>query len=124
MYPLKYIAPPEQRDLEAVTGTAAWLQISEFELFQTAYCTWFGKRGPERIVEGFFSAYMLENTVPHWVRHFVRAFARGEQIPKACALRQPEIDPALRFRGIGYGIVLVLVMAGFCLLVAGWTPPV
>jgi len=48
------------------------LEISEFRLFHIAYSRWYGMEIPDREIEPTFSAYLLENRIPHWVRHFTR----------------------------------------------------
>jgi hypothetical protein len=65
----------EEREMEermVVASAANVLQVGEFQLLQLAYCEWFGEDLPEPSVTRLFTAYMLQNEVPHWARHYAR----------------------------------------------------
>jgi hypothetical protein len=48
------------------------IQVGEFQLIQLAYFEWFGEDMPEAAGHRLFHVYMLDNQVPHWVRHYAR----------------------------------------------------
>ncbi len=48
------------------------IQVGEFQLIQLAHCQWFGEDMSEALGHRVFHAYMLNNQVPHWVRHYAR----------------------------------------------------
>ena len=57
----------------AVAARAANLiQVGEFQLIQLAYFEWFGEDMPDAVGDRLFHVYMLQNQVPHWVRHYAR----------------------------------------------------
>lgn len=58
-------------DTDRVISAANYLEVSEFDLFMDAYNAWYGKGLSEKQVERIFSHYLLENTVPFWVRNYV-----------------------------------------------------
>lgn len=75
---------PDREELEmadrSVVGSAAnLLQVGEFQFLQLAYREWFGHDLPEALVARLFSAYMLQNDVPHWARHYARVVLSREE---------------------------------------------
>lgn len=75
---------PDREELEmadrSVVGSAAnLLQVGEFQFLQLAYREWFGHDLPEALVDRLFSAYMLQNDVPHWARHYARVVLSREE---------------------------------------------
>lgn len=69
----------EMADRTVVAAAANVLQIGEFQLLQLAYHEWFGRDLPEAMVADLFSAYMLNNDVPHWARHYARLILMREE---------------------------------------------
>ena len=63
------------------------IQVGEFQLIQLAYFEWFGVDMPESTGHGLFHAYMLDNRVPHWVRHYARHILALD----AASLRHPTL---------------------------------
>lgn len=59
-------------DVQAVLDAAALLDITEYDVFHLAYARWHGERADEGTMEPFFVAYMFNEVVPLWVRHFAR----------------------------------------------------
>jgi hypothetical protein len=75
---------PDREELEMeermiVASAANVLQVGEFQLLQLAYREWFGKDLPEALVTRLFTAYMLQNEVPHWARHYARLILMREE---------------------------------------------
>jgi len=113
-------------DLERVMSASTVLQISEFRFFKLAYCQWYGHEITDNRLEHIFSDYMFGNIVPHWVRHFTRKvlelFEQGKLNPEDFNIKCPEGTPELKSAGIGYTIILTLVVFIFCFLITGYTP--
>lgn len=64
-------------DDERVRISSRLLDISEFRFFQISYSRWYGSEISEKEIEPVFSDYMMNDLIPHWVRHFSReVFAR------------------------------------------------
>lgn len=59
-------------DVRNVLDAAALLQVTEFCLFQIAYCHWHGRAATERLIEQHFVSYMFCSVVPFWVRQYCR----------------------------------------------------
>ena len=55
-----------------VIEAANLLQVGEFQLLQLAYRDWYGQNLPEALISRLFTAYMMENEVPSWARHYAR----------------------------------------------------
>lgn len=66
-------------DLGDIVKAAESLNISEYDFFRLAHRRWSGHDPEPKKLEEIFVAYMFHQTVPHWVRHFVRdVLARAE----------------------------------------------
>jgi hypothetical protein len=61
-------------DIARIHHVTGRLRITEFELFQRAHHEWFGHAAEEKALERVYVAYMFNQAVPHWVRHFCRRF--------------------------------------------------
>ena len=113
-------------DLERVMTASRMLQVSEFHFFQVAYAQWYGHEIPEHSLEPIFSDYMFLEVVPHWVRHFTRKILflseQGELLASNFNIKRTENTVELRSAGIGYSIILTLVVFVFCFLITGYTP--
>ena len=48
------------------------LEISEFEVFETAYQAWYQETADVTRLERIFADYMFDEVVPFWVRQFTR----------------------------------------------------
>jgi len=103
-----------QPDVEAVLDAAAILDITEYDLFDLAYDRWHGERAEEAVLERFFVAYMFNDVVPIWVRHFARLVqrlnSRGELDRRALGVRHNASTPEGVNRGLRFGVALVLIM--------------
>lgn len=55
-----------------VPEAAEVLAIGEFELFRHAYRWWHDTAGEEERINKAFSEYLMQETVPPWVRHYCR----------------------------------------------------
>ncbi len=62
--------PPE--DVRQVVEAANHLHVSEFDLFRLAWQRWTGEEADEKAMERPFAAYMFNQVVPIWARHFSR----------------------------------------------------
>lgn len=60
------------RDVWSVLRTSSVLSVGEFRVFEIAYETWYGEKGDEKTIEGYFIPYMFGDIVPMWVRHFCK----------------------------------------------------
>jgi hypothetical protein len=129
----KVISPGEldqkslaQRDAGRVEFAASLLQISEFRFFKIAYFRWFGRNIDESSLEYIFDDFMFENIVPHYVRHFAREvlslFEKGTLDPKQFGINRPAPTPELRSAGIGYTVMLFVILVIFVLLITDHIP--
>jgi len=112
-------AAPEMRDLERA---ASLLNVKTFRLFEIAHREWFGREAAPRELERVFLKTFYEQSLPGWVRHFVRNIlqlaARGRLDPRSYGLppRQAEAVSVADLERISltvYGVsLLLLVFAG------------
>ena len=115
------------KDLESVMVASKLLQVSEFSFFNLAYVQWYGREIQANAMEKIFATYMFEDVVPHWVRHLARrvlsTYDIGTLDPSEFNLERPKPSPRLRYTGMGYSIMLTIVMVIFCMLITGHISP-
>ncbi|MDX1512629.1 MAG: hypothetical protein R3174_02700 [Gammaproteobacteria bacterium] len=108
---------PDTRD---VLAASAELEITEFRLFELAYCRWFGEPLNETKMEQVYSGYMFQARAPYWVRHFCRdvlTHARnGDLDPRSFGVfPTPESDSMFN-RGVRYSFLVFFVITTFHLI--------
>ena len=59
-----------------VALTARQLGITEFQVFETAYRSWYNEPATVSFLERHFVRYMFEGVRPFWVRQFTRSTLR------------------------------------------------
>jgi len=114
-----------ERDAEMVMAASRLLQVSEFRFFSIAHRQWYGSEMNDGPLEHVFSTYMFHDQVPCWVRHFARVilsnYAEGSLDP---SLYNPRIfepaTPEMREAGIGYTILLAIIIVVFCIMISGY----
>lgn len=109
------------KDLIAVAVSASLLQVSEFKCFQIAYAQWFGHELDERSMEGIFSAYLKDLTIPHWVRHFTRKVfhleVQGKLNPEDFNIERPGNTRKTRIQGVCYSLLMLIITVVFCIMI-------
>ncbi|UCD35995.1 MAG: hypothetical protein JSU90_03950 [Nitrospiraceae bacterium] len=117
---------PLLRDVNNVVVASMVLQISEFRLFQIAHVQWYGREIPESRLEYVFDDYLFEQRIPHYVRYFarkvIRLFDEGGLDPRDFNINHPAATPEDRAAGIGYTVMLALILIIFCLLLSNFSP--
>lgn len=105
----------ESSSLEELAQVAVLLHVSEFRLFELAYHNWFGQSAAESELEKAYMAYLAEQTVPFWLRYYVRE-ATG--IPMSVALPTASNDdvPELAYANLLLSTDLWLLMTSAFLL--------
>ena len=100
--------PPE---LTEVAETAAWYEITEYEVFRRAWRAWFGTEPVPGELERHFVRYMFRQDVPPWVRHYTRRVLGSRPRARAAAGRPAPmwLVPAL---ALGALSLLALSMGG------------
>lgn len=115
------------KDLERVMVASRLLQITEFNFFGLAYSCWYGQEIHERSLEYIFAEYMFEDKIPHWVRHLARTvLSRDEQgtlDPEEYDIVRPKPSRRLKYYGVGYTIMLTVIVVVFCILITGSLSP-
>ncbi len=115
------------KDLEGISRASQLLQISEFRFFNLAYAQWYGQSINEKGLEYIFANYMFEDIVPHWVRHFTRKiismFEQGTLNPQEFSIERPKGSYELRCAGIGYTVILSVMVVVFCYLIINQPSP-
>lgn len=126
----KIITPDEHdseylinRDVDRVGFASTLLQISEFRFFKMSYFRWYGRHISDGRLEYIFDDFMFGRSVPHYVRYFAREvislFEKGRLDPKDFGINHPRPTPEMRSAGIGYILMLLLVLVVFLILVTG-----
>ncbi|KPK01457.1 MAG: hypothetical protein AMK71_05465 [Nitrospira bacterium SG8_35_4] len=115
------------RDIDRVMVASRLLQISEFNFFGLAYSSWYGQEIQERLLEYIFAEYMFEDKIPHWVRHLARTIVsrddQGTLDLKEFNIIHPSPSKKLKYYGVGYTVMLTVIMVVFCILISGNISP-
>jgi hypothetical protein len=115
---------PIPPDVGEILQTAALLEITEFRVFDLAYAAWFGRQADDATLEPYFIAYMFEETVPYWVRHFTRGvLARaqgGDTDPTRYGLPIPQAPPRAVINGTLVMLVVAAAVTLLLLVVIQW----
>ena len=95
---------------------AAFLQISEYELFRIAYAKWFNHSISENRLEAIFKDYIATSSVPYWVNDFARKahekLLAGELNYKDYGIKRRVCDRRTRIKGwliIAFLLILLTV---------------
>ena len=99
---------------------AGLLDISEFRVFQLAFCSWYGHVQSRRSLEWDFESYMFYDRVPFWVRHYCRDVLRRERAgqfdPERFGIHPHPVTRRSLIMGIVYAIVPIIVLLILLLL--------
>jgi len=59
-------------DTDCVVSAANNLEVSEFRIFKDAFEAWYGREATDTQIKPVFVQYLIEDTVPFWVRNYAR----------------------------------------------------
>jgi len=59
-------------DFQLVYKASAWLGVSEFQVFCDAWQSWYDEKPSEKRIEPYFVSFLGQQSVPFWVRNYVR----------------------------------------------------
>jgi hypothetical protein len=59
-------------DSQQVYKASAWLGVSEFQVFCNAWQDWYNEKPSEKRIEPYFVNFLGQDSVPFWVRNYVR----------------------------------------------------
>lgn len=108
-------------DVDSVLNATAILDITEWDFFQLAYNRWHGEPPADQVMEAIFAAYMFNDVVPLWVRHFARLverlYRRGRLDRHALGVDRIQGSRQMVSRGMRYGVVIVVIMTTLFVLV-------
>jgi hypothetical protein len=114
-------------DAQAVIKTASLLQISEFEVFQLAHKRWFGYLAENREIDRLFSRYLINASVPLWVRAFTRLINQLQDENRLDGRTfglQPAPPPSQRTALVGVlALLLMLIFVALLIYLADKTDP-
>ena len=67
-------------DTDCVVSAANNLEVSEFRIFKDAFEAWYGKEATDDQIKPVFVQYLIEDTVPFWVRNYARSKSPDVQL--------------------------------------------
>lgn len=107
-------------DVDAVLTATALLDITEWDFFNLAYDRWHGEPAGGDIMEPIFAAYMFNDVVPVWARHFARLVARlyrrGTLDRRALGVDRLPGSAEMVSRGVRYSVMIVAIVAALIVL--------
>ena len=106
----EHLAP----DVDSVLNATALLDITEWDFFNMAYDRWHGGPAEQAVMEPIFAAYMFNDVVPLWARHFARLverlYRRGVLDRRALGVARLPSSQQMVTRGVRYGIFVAVVI--------------
>ncbi len=102
-------------DINSVLNATALLDITEWDFFNLAYDRWHGEPAKDDIMEAIFAAYMFNDVVPPWARHFARLVERSERRgsldKRALGVDRLPSSSQMVTRGMRYTVMVAAVVA-------------
>lgn len=106
----EHLAP----DIDSVLTATALLDITEWEFFNLAYNRWHGKPAEDGLMEPIFAAYMFNDVVPLWARHFARLverlYRRGVLDRRALGVDRLPSSRQMVNRGLRYSVIVTVIL--------------
>jgi hypothetical protein len=101
-------------DVDSVLTATALLDITEWDFFNLAYDRWHGEPAAEGVMEPIFAAYMFNDVVPLWARHFARLverlYRRGVLDRQALGIDRLPGSARMVSHGMRYSIMIAVVI--------------
>ncbi|NIM28157.1 MAG: hypothetical protein GTO67_12390 [Gammaproteobacteria bacterium] len=101
-------------DVDSVLTATALLDITEWDFFNLAYNRWHGEPAAEGIMEPIFAAYMFDDIVPPWARHFSRLverlYRRGVLDRAALGVERLPSSAQMVGRGMRYSVLIAAIL--------------
>ena len=101
-------------DVDSVLNATALLDITEWDFFNLAYDRWHGGPAEEGIMEPIFAAYMFNDIVPLWARHFARLverlYRRGVLDRQVLGVDRLPGSAQMVSRGMRYSVFIVAML--------------
>ena len=83
-------------DARHVSEAARILGVRDIDLFKLAHHWWFKRDPDETTLDKVFSDYLLNETIPHWARHYCQNVLNLESVdqlhPQDFGVDQPHKD--------------------------------
>lgn len=107
-------------DVDSVLTATALLDITEWDFFNLAYDRWHGEPAGEGVMEPIFAAYMFNDVVPLWARHFARLverlYRRGVLDRRTLGVSRLPSSAAMVSRGMRYSVMIVAVLTAIVVM--------
>lgn len=101
-------------DIDSVLNATALLDITEWDFFNLAYNRWHGEPANDGIMEPIFAAYMFNDVVPLWARHFARLverlYRRGALDRQALGVDRLPSSSQMVTRGMRYTVMVTAIV--------------
>ncbi len=107
-------------DVDSVLNATALLDVTEWDFFNLAYDRWHGGPADQGIMESIFAAYMFNDVVPLWARHFARLverlYRRGLLDRRALGVERLPSSRQMVRRGVRYAVLITTVLIALIVL--------
>lgn len=104
-------------DVRSVLRAASLLSVGEFRVFEIAYEQWYGEPGDAKRIERSFAAYMFNDVIPVWVRHFckkvVQLDSENALDPGDYGILAPAASTSQQNRGLECIMLLIVILMLF-----------
>ena len=109
-------------DEKRIGFIAAYLQISEYELFRIAYLKWFDRPISDNRLDYVFKEYLESSEAPYWVNDFARKahekLMAGDLNYKDYGIKRRVCDRRTRIKGWIITILLIILLAIYSYMIS------
>lgn len=107
-------------DVDSVLSATALLDITEWDFFNLAYNRWHGRPAAAGVMEPIFAAYMFQDVVPVWARHFARLverlYRRGTLDRHSLGVDRLPGSAQMVSRGMRYMVTIAVIVTALIVL--------
>lgn len=97
-----------EQEIERIRLVARTREASEYDVFVDAWTAWHGSSPPRHRLEADFDAYLRDDAVPGYVRHYVRTWLEAH--PQVLARERADARAVQRARRLALTFLVLALL--------------
>lgn len=97
-----------EHEIERIRLVARTREVSEYDVFVDAWTAWHGSHPPRHRLEADFDAYLRDDAVPGYVRHYVRTWLEAH--PEVLARERADARAVQRARRLALTFLVLALL--------------
>lgn len=98
-----------EQEIDRIRLVARARDASEYDVFVDAWSTWHGGRPPRQRIKADFDAYLRDDAVPGYVRHYVRTWLDSH--PEVLARERADARAVQRARRLALTFLVLALLS-------------